>query len=160
MRSVFIKNKQMSKVSDEDVSRIYEAFKEYAERELRTNDNPNLAPRAFNEMPEPSLSHIIIPLTGVNRVDYREMDRALRDFPEGGASLHQEEGVDGKPEYWVYIPIPIPRKKRHSKKHGHSPRSKHATPRPSCTWMLLYVIGFLAVGMVATLFTTRADWSL
>lgn len=154
----------MSRVSDAEVARVYDAFKEYAERELRNNDNPNLAPRAFNEIPEPSLSDIIIPLTGVNRVDYREMDTILRDFPEGVASLHQEEGIDGKPEYWVYIPIPKKRKKHRSPRRKHHHHVSHvidySNKKPSCTQMLLYVIGLLMVGMVATVFTTRSDWAL
>lgn len=149
----------MSRVSDEEVARIYDIFKEYAERHLRSNDNPNLGLCAFNEMPEPSLLHIIIPITGVNRVDYREMDRALAGFPEGGASLHQEEGEDGKPKYWVYIPIPQKKKKKYK-----SPRHKGVSyaldhRQPSCTQMLLYVIGFLIIGMFAALYTTKGDWS-
>lgn len=152
----------MRGLSDEDVEEIYDAFKEYAERSLRDDDNPNLSPCAFNEIPPPTLTHILIKLTGVNRVDYRYMDELLLDFPKGGAELYQEETPEGKPEYWVKIPLPKRRKKRNT----NSPRSlnRHSASvvdtKPSCTMMLLYVIGLLSLGIIATLFTTKQDWAL
>lgn len=148
-------------VSDEDIEEIYDAFKEYAERELRDDDNPNLSPCAFNEIPPPTLTHVLIRLTGVNRVDYRYMDELLLDFPKGGAELYQEESPEGKPEYWVKIPLPKRRKRRNTNSPRRQKHSRH-TPatdtKPSCTIMLLYVIGLLSLGIVATLFTTREDW--
>ena len=156
----------MSGVSDAEVSRIYESFKGYIERELRDANNPNLAPCAFHQMVEPSLTHILIHLTGIEHLNIRKMDRKLSKFPDGGAALYQEEAPDGKPNYWVEIPIPKHSKRRHHNRgRGRSPRRRHVShvidpDKPSCIKMLIYVIILLIIGMLAALGTTRADWLL
>ena len=141
----------MSRVSDEDVERIYDSFKTYTLDRLRDDENPNLAPCAFNEMAPPSLSHIIIKLTGLQRVNYRRMERILSKFPDGGAELQQDESVTGKANYWVEIPIP--RKSRHKKGKHKSRHVSHVIDhsKPSCTRLLALVVVLLAMVVIAGL---------
>ena len=126
------------------VSAIYREFKDFCETELADDENPRLGPVAFNDMVPPSLTTIIIHLVGVQKVDTRRMDKKLSRFRDGNARLCSEEGVNGKPEWWVEIPLP-----RKKKKHG-SKRSvgRHKTPnpfKPSCTKLLLCILLFVLI---------------
>lgn len=139
----------MGRVSDDDMIRMYNSFKQYALNVLRDDNNPNLAPVPFNQMVEPSLSSYIIHLTGVQRVlNYREIDQLLSEFPDGSASLCQEEGIDGKPEYWVEIPIPRNNKRNNNRRHTSYVIDHN---KPSCTKLLLLVIVFLVTLMVGVI---------
>jgi len=144
----------MSRVSDKAVTRVYNSLKVYVENNLRDDVNPNIALISFNQVPPASLSHITIPVTGIQRLNTRKVDRILADFPDGGAQLYNEEGVDGKLEYW--IEVPVPKKRSKSKKRSRSSKrvSYAIDPdKPSCTKLLLMVCALLALGIVGVMLT-------
>ena len=126
------------------MSEIYNDFKEFCEYELRDDENPHLAPTSFNAMPQAGLASMTIPLVGVSSINTRRVDRALKSFRNGEAVLCINEGINGKPEYHVEIPLP---RKSHKKgrPHKRSRRHHHVTGKPSCTKLLVLVLLFVTV---------------
>ena len=125
------------------MSEIYNDFKDFCEYELRNDENPHLAPTSFNGMPPAGLASMTIPLVGVSSINTRRVDRSLKSFRDGEAVLCINEGINGKPEYHVEIPLPRKSRKSHHKKT----RRRHITHngKPSCTKLLVLVLLFVMV---------------
>lgn len=139
----------MQGVDDYMVKEVYDAFKDFAQRELRDGDNPNLSACGFNEVPKATLSHFLFPLTGVRRGGSRVFDQRLQAFRYPGAELAWEEDELGKLKYWVQVPIPRKQKK---KKHRHYEEEEEEErvfeeKSPSCTKMLVSIVALMVFTM-------------
>lgn len=127
------------------VSDIYNDFKDFCQYELQDSENPHLAPVSFNEVPPAGLASMIIPLVGIQSVNTRKFDRTLKKFRNGQSELHMTEGINGKPDY--HIEIPLPRKSHQKKGHGKRGHKNGSTSiqSPSCTKLLFLVLLFVVI---------------
>ena len=127
-----------------EVSQIYNDFKEFCQYELADDNNPHLAPCSFGQMPPAGLASLIIPLVGLEKVNTRRINKKLETFRDGDAVLCSEEGINGKPDWHVEIPLPkkSKRTRKHSKKTMHT---NHSALQPSCTKLLLLVLLFVVI---------------
>ena len=138
-----------------EVSQIYNDFKEFCQYELADDNNPHLAPCSFSQMPPAGLASLTIPLVGLQNVNTRRINKKLEGFRDGNAVLCSEEGVNGKPDW--HVEIPLPRKSKKTKKHYKSHKiHHHNTLKPSCTKLLLLVLLFVTILFVGFVTQTIA----
>lgn len=140
----------MSRVDDETVARIYDALKNLCQDTLRDDQNPNLAPVSFNQMRPPTLSHVLVHLTGLQVADTSRINRILRDFPFGAAELVGQEGPTGKMEWWIQVEIPRSHKKKHRHHHHHSYEGSGA---PSCLRLMVSATVCMGLSLTALMTT-------
>ena len=131
------------KMRSREVSDIYNDFKEFCQYELADDDNPHLAPCSFGQMPPAGLASLTIPLVGLEKVNTRRINKKLEQFRDGNAVLCSEEGINGKPDW--HIEIPLPRKSKKTRKHSKKHRHGGTDMSPSCTKLLLLVLLFVTI---------------
>lgn len=143
----------MNGADDDMIVHIYDAVKVICIDRLRDDHNPNLAPVSFNQMRPPTLTHILVHLTGLQKADTNHINHVLRDFPFGKAELVGEEDERGKMQWWIEVEIPRETRRHKHKHHQHHGYDKYGK-RPSCTRLLVSATIFMGL-LLTTVMTTN-----
>jgi hypothetical protein len=133
---------------------LYDLFSDYVRDHVRDRSNPNITLCAFGSLPEPSVTHMCIPLENVT-TGTGKLFTVTEEF-RPGTKLKTEEVADtGVNQFYAYIPFDGPRgsSSKGSKGSKSSKGSSISAYTPH-----FYVVGVFILIIIAILKTEMRQW--
>jgi hypothetical protein len=128
---------------------LYDLFSDYVRDHVRDRDNNNITLCAFGSLPEPSVTHMCIPLENVTTGTGKLFTSVEKFRP--GTKLKTEEVADtGVNQFNAYIPFDGPRSSSSSKSRRNTSSSSLFPYTPQLVMVgvfILIIIGILKTEM-------------